>query len=166
MGPEATLWYALHVRPNSERYVQKMLEGHGIEEFTPTWKPRAQVRVEKPLFPGYVFSRFALSSSRIAILHIPWVLRILGYRVDQPEPIPDSEILSVRQMLESGIPIEPIAYQFPEVGKRVRIIRGPLKDVEGYVAYVRNRMRVIISVEMLHRSISTEVNSEWLQPVK
>jgi len=56
-------WYAIQVRPRAEFSTANILLSKGLEPYVPQyratrqWSDR-QVKVDLPLFPGYVFCRF------------------------------------------------------------------------------------------------------------
>ncbi len=158
-------WYALHLRSNFERKVEDLLERQGVEPFAPFERIRRgpHLTVERPLFPGYVFGRFEIEQQRIAVLRTPGVIRIVGIGIE-PVPVPDQEVAAVRQVLEAGVLVKTCA--FVEAGDYVRVRCGPLAGVEGYVAFNRDSARVVVSIEMLHRSVSAEVETTWLELIR
>lgn len=160
-------WYALRVRSNFEWVVAAALRERGFEEYLPTYRSRRRwsdrvKEVESPLFPGYVFSRFSLQN-RLPILTAPGVLHVVGTgRI--PQQVAESEILAVQAMVRSGAPLMP--WPFLRVGQRVALERGPLAGLEGILVVVKNTSRIVVSVDLLQRSIATEVESDWIRPVR
>src|SRR5208282_5693506 len=73
-------WYAAYTRANHERRVADQLSERGVEHFLPQyesvrkWKDR-KVRLQMPLFPGYVFVHLALQN-RLNVLQVPGVARL------------------------------------------------------------------------------------------
>lgn len=115
-----------------------------------------------PLFGGYLFVE--LDSMRFTpILEAPGVVRIIGFG-GEPTPIPDSEIRAVQRLAASGLPASPHPYL--KAGDRVRIRGGPLDQLEGTLQRIRNQWRFVLSVEMLQRAVSVEVDSELVEPVR
>ena len=154
-------WYALHIHPQSEGMVTGKLDGAGIEAFYPrvTRKSADKRRdVELKFMPGYVFARFALAD-KTPVVAIPQVVGILGFG-PRPVAIPDVEIEAVKLIVSFPKPV-PCAYV--SAGDRVVVCRGPLRGLEGYVAYAKGVARVIVSVQMLARSISAEVDADSLE---
>ena len=88
-------WFALTVAPRKEKITAQTLRADGFEEFLPLyfsrrlWSDRIK-KIEKPLFPGYVFCRFDLRL-RQAVFKTPGVFSIVSLG-KIPEPIRDSEI--------------------------------------------------------------------------
>jgi transcription antitermination factor NusG len=71
--------------------------------------------------------------------------------------IPDSEIEAIRLAVDSTYRVEP--HPFLHCGDRVSIKSGPLAGVEGILINKQNRLRLVLSVEMLGRSVAVEVNA-------
>ena len=160
-------WFALHIHSRREKLIQSALESHGLAQFLPTYKlrkSRSQV-VEKSLFPGYLFSRFN-PVRRLPVLLIPGVLRILSDEFSRPIPVPDEEIERLRAAVASLLPISP--WQYTAQGERVSIESGPMAGYEGIVQRMKsaNSCRVILTVELLRRSVAVEVDADALRPLK
>ena len=152
-------WYALQLRPRFEKIVSMHLQSKGYEEYLPVYrsKRRWSDRVKEislPLFPGYIFCRFDMNQ-RLPVLVIPGVMSIVSFG-GNAIPVSEQEILAVQTIVNSGYPYEPSAYT--TVGRRVTIERGPLRGLEGIVAEPKKNYRLIVSVEMLRRSVSVELD--------
>jgi transcription antitermination factor NusG len=152
-------WYAAYTCANHEKQVATQLDVRAVEHFLPLyssvrrWKDR-RVTLDLPLFPGYVFVRLHLQE-RLRVLEIPSVVRIVGFS-GQPTSLPDEEIDIVRSALSRGLPAEP--HPFVTVGRRVRIIRGPFAGLEGILKQKKSRLRAVVSLELIQRSIAVEVD--------
>lgn len=158
-------WHALLVRSRHEQVVKTGLRGKEYEEFLPLyssksqWSDRVKV-VQRPLFPGYVFSRFE-ARDRIHVLKIPGVLQIIGNGMT---PVDATEIAAVQQLVASGLPITP--WGFIKTTDRVLIHRGPFRGIEGIVIKVKEQHRLIVSITLLQRAASVELDTSWVVPVK
>ena len=160
-------WFALRVRSNHERVTSLHLRENGYDEFCPAYKSERKwsdrkKTVEQVLFPGYVFCRLN-PESRLPILIMPGVVNIVGFGT-QPAPIPEQEIEHVRAMAGSGLLVTP--WPFLAIGQTVLLERGPLAGVEGILQQIKKTYRLVVSVQMLQRSVSTEVDRDWVRPVK
>jgi transcription antitermination factor NusG len=160
------LWYALTVKPNHERAAAQALESKGLETFVPLYRSRRRwsdrtKELELPLFAGYVFCRFR-GAERARILSTPGVNSVVGFG-NKPAPVDDGEINAVRTLVASGLPVGP--WPFLRVGERVRVDSGPLCGVEGILTQVKDAWRVVVSIELLQRSIAAEVDRDSLSVV-
>jgi transcription antitermination factor NusG len=165
LTPESD-WYALVVKHNHERAAAAGLEYKGLEVFLPLYRARRRwsdrvKELELPLFGGYVFCRFR-EADRALVLTTPGVNSLVGFG-NGPAPVAADEIKTVRALLASGLPVMPWAY--PQPGDRVRIAAGPLRGVEGVLTQVRNAWRVVVSLELLQRSVMAEVDGAVLSVV-
>jgi transcription antitermination factor NusG len=165
-GSLQTFWYAIHVRPRFESRISTVLRSKGYKEFLPTyrrkhrWSDRAK-ELALPLFPGYLFSRFDVRD-RLSILKSPGVIGIVGLG-KTPIPLSDHEIEAIQAIVASGLPAEPWTHL--TVGSRVFIEAGPLAGLEGIVADVDKTFRLVVSVQLLQRSIGVEIERSWVRPV-
>jgi transcription antitermination factor NusG len=159
-------WYALVVKPNHEKAVFEHLKGSGIEVSLPLYRTRRRwsdrvKEVTLPLFPGYVFCRFSYGS-RVRILRVPGV-RSAVCAGSEPVQIPAREIEAIEAVVRSGLPVKP--WPFLKIGQKILVSSGPLRGVEGILVEFRKTWQVIVSVELLHRSVAAEVDLESVSPL-
>jgi transcription antitermination factor NusG len=152
-------WFALYTRHRHEKAVATAVSEKGLTVFLPLykiahrWKDRMKDLV-LPLFPNYVFI-LASPGQRNIVLSTPGIydfVRLSGI----PAPIPAEEIEAVRQAVTHGLNTEP--HPFLKSGDRVRVKAGPLGGMEGILVRKKNFYRLVLSVELLVRSISVEVD--------
>jgi transcription antitermination factor NusG len=167
LSHECLLWFALRVRPRHDKIVSLRLRNNGFEECLPLyrvrrkWADRFKI-VDLPLFPGYVFCRFD-PSRLLPILNTPGVIDIVrAGRVLLP--VKDCEIADLQRLTESGLNCEPWPYL--QVGQRVRIEGGPLFGLEGLLVEIRKSPRLVLSVDLLQRSVLVEIDREWVNASK
>jgi transcription antitermination factor NusG len=161
-------WYALTVKPQHEfRVFEGLSSAAAVEGFLPTykdkriWSDRVKI-LDAPLFPGYVFARFAYPSQRVPVLRLPGVRSIVGLG-SAPIPLADDEIGTIQTLVNSVFPVRP--WPFLHAGQRVRIEHGPLRGVEGIILQQKDEWRMVVSVELLQRSISVLVDRSVLRTV-
>lgn len=159
VAQDGSKWYAVTVKPQHEKAVAKALSYKRFTEFLPVyqerrrWSDRMKV-VETPLFPGYVFGRFPLDR-RAAVLSTPGVRSIVSFG-SRPEPIPEGEIAAVQAIVGSGLPVRPWPYW--REGEFVMIVSGPLRGLTGCIACVNQSHQVVVSVDLLRRSVAVTVD--------
>lgn len=153
-------WYAAYTCAQHEKRVAAELGMREVEHFLPLyssvrrWKDR-RVTLELPLFPGYVFVRLALRE-RLRVVQIPSVVRLVGFN-GLPTALPDEEMEILRTGICQSLRAEP--HPFLTVGRRVRIIRGPFAGLEGVVKRKKSGMRVVVSLELIQRSVAVDVDA-------
>lgn len=165
-GTAVLSWFALRVRSNHERVAALHLRERGYEEFCPSyraerrWSDRVKVK-DRALFPGYAFCRMN-PKERLPVLTVPGVVSLVSFG-KEPCPIPDHEIENIRSMLKSGVAVLPSP--FLKIGQAVRIERGPLSGIEGILQELKGTLRIIVSIELLRRSVSAEIERAWIRPI-
>ena len=156
---EPQCWHALYVRHQHEKAIAEILTGRGFEAFAPVygevrrWKDRAKHLV-LPLFPCYLFLHGGLRWKAL-ILGIPGVYRFVSIGGKAAE-IPAAEVDAVRRAANGARAVEP--HPFLRCGDRVRLRSGSLAGVEGILVRKKGSLRLVLSAEMLERSISVEVD--------
>jgi transcription antitermination factor NusG len=165
--PSRDRWYALQVRSRWESSTAALLSGKGYQTFLPTYKAEKRWRgglrdVAAPLFPGYVFCQFD-PHKRLPVLVTAGVLAVVGTgRI--PVPVEDSEIDAIQRVVSSGISAEPWPYL--EVGQQVRIQDGALNGLEGILVSFKGTRRLVVSVSLLCRSVSLEIERSAVCPIQ
>lgn len=166
---EEQSWYAVHTRSRHEKKVDTQLKGKGLEAFLPLYETMSRRRdrkkiIQVPLFAGYLFVRIVPDRERILeVLKVQGVVRIIGKTPTEPFPVPDSQIEAVQKMVQSDRLIS--GHPYIKEGSRVRVKAGPLQGIEGVLLEKRGRHRLIISVDMLQESVSTEISVDEVEPV-
>lgn len=157
------LWYAAYTRPHHERVVSASLHQRGYEVLYPRfltrrrWTDRVK-ETELPLFPGYVFVRCD-PSHRLPVMQTPGLLHLVSDSAG-PVAVPDIEVENLRQAMQAGVSLLPVPHL--KVGDQVSICQGPLRGVRGILSKFRNAQWVVVSVELLARSVAVEVSPAWL----
>jgi transcription antitermination factor NusG len=152
-------WYAAYTCANHEKRVADQFASRRVEHFLPQyesvrrWKDR-KVRLQLPLFPGYLFVHLA-PQERLRVLQVPGVVRLVGFN-GHPAPIPEEDVNRIREFLGQGLQAEPHPYL--QVGRRARVVRGPLAGMEGIVTRRKNRSRLVLSFDLIRRSMAVEMD--------
>jgi transcription antitermination factor NusG len=153
-------WYAVQTRARHEKRVDCQFREKGLITFLPLlrqthrWSDR-RIRIEVPMFGCYAFVQMAQTAEeRLKVLRTPGVLAFVGSE-RQGTPIPDEQIESLRTTISQEIPCNP--YPFISNGKRVRVLGGSLDGVEGILVRQGADQSLVISVELLHRSVAIRV---------
>lgn len=153
-------WYAIHTVSRHEKRVAQQLQEGGVHTFLPLmqqirqWSDR-RAKVEVPLFSCYAFVRTVqIAPMRLKVLQTPGVLGFVGSeRVGTP--IPNAEIENLQKAIREKIPLA--VHPYLTAGKRVRIRGGSLDGVEGILVGQGGSKSLVVSVELLQRSVSIRV---------
>lgn len=160
-------WYAAYTRSRHEKSVADLLQRKQVETFLPLYKTirrwkNGDHRVELPLFPGYAFIHVALHD-RLHVLRVPGVVRLVGFD-GLPAPLEDAQVESLRQALSAGV--KAIPHPYLTIGRRVRITAGPLTGREGILVRRRGSLRVVLSIDLIQRSMLVDLDADALEPVR
>ncbi|PKN62581.1 MAG: transcriptional antiterminator [Deltaproteobacteria bacterium HGW-Deltaproteobacteria-15] len=163
-------WYAIHTRSHFEQKVFDGISGKSVEVFLPKIQvmSRRKDRRKKimiPLLPGYVFVRFEMDPEVYwEIIKTVGVVRMIGF-MGKPVSAKDEEINAL--MILNGTDRTVHNQSFMKAGDRVMIMEGPLKGLVGF--YLRHKgqsEKVVVSVELLQRSLAVEIEDWALEKIK
>ena len=159
-------WFALKVRNKTESTVETILQGKNLATLLPTYTEvrRYSDRLKKvnaALYPGYVFCRFD-PTNRLPVLTTPSVEYIVG-NGKEPKSVEEGEIASIQRLVESGATAQPWPYL--REGQKVRIEHGSLSGVEGYLVSIKGQDRLVLSVELLQRSVAVHIDRLAVRPL-
>ncbi len=150
-----------------EKRVAQHLSQREIEHFLPLyrvqrkWNDGSRVTLDLPLFPGYLFVRIQ-RIDRVRVLEIPGAVAMVSGTGGQPVALPDATIQALRLGVEK-YGVEPHALLI--AGQLARIRFGAFAGMEGVVVRNKNRCRVVLTLEHIHRSFSVELDIEDVEPI-
>jgi transcription antitermination factor NusG len=165
--PPDRFWFAVYTTCRHEKRVAEHLQRRTIEHYLPLyrtrrrWKDGSNVTLDLPLFPGYIFVHIQ-RPQRVRVLEVPGVLWIVGGSGNQPTPLPEFEIETLRSALD---PLRVVPFPTLTAGQQVRICRGALVGIEGIVVRQKNSFRIVITLQPIMQSIAVEVSADDLEPV-
>jgi transcription antitermination factor NusG len=160
-------WYAAYTSANHEKKAAAEISRRGVESFLPLyrairrWSDR-RVKLELPLFPGYVFVHLALRE-RLRVLQVPGVAKLVGFG-GSPAALPDEQVEALRAGLAGRLHAEP--HPFLTAGRRVRVKTGPLQGLEGFVVRRKNSLRLVISLDLIQRAAAVEIDEADVEPMQ
>jgi transcription antitermination factor NusG len=159
-------WFALHTSSCQEKNLARHLSARNIEFFLPVytrvsrWKNGLRVSIERPIFPGYVFVNIH-KREKIRVLELPGAHSLVSAG-HEPIALPAREIEVLREATRL-LRAEPHPYL--NVGDRVRLRTGPLQGMTGIIVRKKAGYRLVISLELIMRSVSVEVDEQNLETV-
>jgi transcriptional antiterminator RfaH len=159
-------WFVAHVKPRQEKALADDCVRFSVEYYLPMItkvirrrdnnKPRKSIL---PLFPGYL-SYSGTNETHHQLYRTGRIVAIIEIK-HQKKFI--TELSQIYSLLEKGVPLEPFDYTF-EPGSEVMIQAGPLRGIRGIVCTVKNRHRLILSVEGLGQAMTT-IDAVLVKPV-
>ena len=168
MANDNSHWYAVHTRARHEKMVAERLLEQGMSAYLPLvkethrWSDRKKI-VELPLFSCYVFARFTpTNEDRLRVCRTNGVLQVIGMQ-GESLPIPDEQIDAVRLLINEQLPWS--AHPFLKIGQRVRICSGALKGVEGILVARNGDRTLVVSVDVIQRSLAVRIEGYQVEPI-
>jgi transcription antitermination factor NusG len=158
-GSSPIAWYGARVRSRSELTVASFLTAKDVECFVPCWQQRRaysdRVRnVPVAAFPGYLFCRIG-PTERTRVLSTQGVQSLAGTR-QAGEPIEDETILALQRAFSQAELVTQVPYL--RLGDGVRVLDGPMAGAIGTLLRVKGQQRLVISLDVLQRSVAVEVD--------
>jgi transcription antitermination factor NusG len=126
------------------------------------WADRTRT-VAFPLFPGYVFARFALTQLH-TVISVPGLATVVRFG-RRPVPVRAQDIENIRRVAAafSVIGRKPDPQPFMK-GDEVRVVGGPFEGVVGMVVEVRGNRRLLAGIRTIGLSVSIDVDISVLEP--
>jgi len=169
MTQGACNWYALHTRSHFEQKVYDGLQGKSVEAFYPRMQVMSRrrdrsMKILVPMLPGYVFVRTDLNPDAYwRIIRTVGVVRMVGFE-GRAVAAREEEIGSLMILDCTDRTVQNRAYM--RRGDRVIVMEGPLKGLTGfYLKHKADSQRVVVSVELLRRSLAVEIEGWALEKI-
>ncbi len=157
-------WHVLHTRARQEKALAKTLLAAGIEHYLPlvgrvSYRGRRKYIVQHPLFASYLFMHGSVEATYFAVA---------TKRVANAIGVPDQhrfvqELQQIRLALENRAELSPSRYL--EIGRRVRVVGGPFRGIEGLIEDRSKVDRLVLQIAALGRATSLEIDADLLEPV-
>lgn len=147
-------WFAFYTKPRQEFKAQQQFLSISVEHYLPTietvkqWKDRKK-KITEPLFPGYIFV-YGNERERMKALQQSSIVRTVCFN-GKPSVIPDYQIENIKILLAENPKI--LVTNKIKSGSSVKIIDGPFKGIIGKVNTINNEKWLIVSIDLLQRSV-------------
>jgi len=161
-------WFLAQLKPNSARIADKNLKRQGFRTFLPLEEETRQrggkfVTADRPLFPGYIFVAFDVTSGHWrAINSTSGITRLVSFG-KEPAPVP---LDLVSQLL---LRCEPSGKLLPPKllrrGDQVRVTKGPFADFIAEIEKIAPDKRVWVLMEVMGGRTRVALSSDQLRAV-
>ncbi len=161
-------WYAVYVRSRYEKKVHQHLLEKRLTSFLPLietirqWSDRKK-KVAEPLLRGYVFVQIDYQKEHVMVLDTDGVVKFVGIG-RTPSVISERDIEWLRRLVREPDAIGPAVASIP-VGKKVRVLAGPFKDMEGVVRKEGREERLVVYFESIMQGVEITIAPELLAPI-
>ena len=158
-------WFAARTRYGQELKVRDRLVREGVEHFIPTL-PTDGPRKEKAAITNLVFLRAtkqeALDLANTGVIPVKYIVDCATRTL---LVVPDKQMEDFRRVMDLSLEQGGLMDSPLSLGDRVKVIKGPLKGVEGHVIEFQGRYYVVVSLlESLFAK--ARVPRSWLEIVK
>ena len=164
LGHDGHRWRVAQTKSRREKKLAEFLAEQAIAYYLPLIK-RKQPSGKRtrfsfvPAFGNYVFVK-ASDNQRYLAFRSNHVARFIEVR-DQERLV--RELLQVRTALSAEDRVYP--YDYVSQGQRVRIARGPLRDLEGVVQRKKGGYRLVLSVSSILSAVAMDIEAELVEPI-
>lgn len=152
----------MHCDPRRDSQVQHLVGLNGLETFAPRVPKTRKRNGDKPLFPGYVFTRLCMERGDWhKIAYLPGVRKLVEIG-GGPCSVDDSIVEAIRLRVHRGTfrppPIAP--------GTKIVVTAGAFADLEGiFCEELSGAERVAVLIEMMRRQVRIELSVDEVRPL-
>jgi len=155
-------WFVCHTRPRCEKKFAALAAAEGFAHYLPLVASvrryaQSTKKFTKPLFPGYVFA-LVPPGRKARIYQQDLLARAIAIE-DEARFL--RQVEDVRAIVASGYELSVRPLLTP--GRRVRIVAGPLRGLEGYVDDPANPQGVVLAVDVLQQGLLVKLPADNLQ---
>ncbi len=160
-------WYALYTKSRSEKKAYKELVEKGIETYLPLekklkiWSDRKKW-IDEPFIKSYIFVKTTEIELQRA-LNTPGVVTVIRFS-GKPAPVQEKEIQIIQSVLSSDESYEITADTF-DIGEKVKVEHGSLKNLEGELVHHLNKYKVLVRIASINQNILIRINPSYLKKV-
>ena len=158
----------MYTRSRCEKKVAALLTKRSIENYCPLnrimkqWADRKKM-IYEPMFTSYVFVH-AFESEVFSIKQITSDIVNFVYWLGKPAVIKEEEIENIKKFLSEHTDVQ-LEKQNLQIDDKVRIISGPLINVEGNITGIANH-KVKLSLPSLGYMMIAEVKSSNVELIQ
>jgi len=158
-------WYVIQTKPREEDKAAFFLTQKGIEVYLPKievaiFHGGRSMYVLKPLFPRYLFARFIAQTEIDRVRWTKGVTKVLWESI-KPTPISEAIIEAIKTLeCADGI----IRRRKFKKNDKIKIVRGPLKDIEGiFEQWTSDKGRVRVLLNLISYQARVELHHSLIE---
>ena len=156
---EDSNWYAVYTKPRHEKKVAKSCIDYNISYYLPLqdsvrYYQNRVITFKKPLFSSYIFCH--CSYEQKIQLYRTGLLCVFIEAPDQEQVL--RELKQIHDAQNEGVKLVP--HKFLTRGRRVKIVRGPFKNLEGKISCRKGSYKLILNIDLIKQAVAIEVNAK------
>jgi transcriptional antiterminator RfaH len=155
-------WFAVQSQAHAEEKAARHLGNQGFKAYLPRYRRRIRharrnMMVLRPLFPGYLFVNLDPEMCRWRAVNGTIGVREILTNGDVPLAVPDAIIAEImaREDETGAVKLAPPSFLR---GQTVRLLEGPLADMNGLFEEMRDETRAVLLVSLLGRQVRMQVS--------
>ena len=154
-------WFVVRTRARAEEKAMRHLANQGFAAYLPRYRrrvrhARASEIVLRPLFPGYLFVRLDPDRCRWRSINGTVGVQEILTRGDTPLRVAERIVEEIMAREDDTGAVRLAAPSFAR-GQVVRLLEGPLADVDGLFQEMRDENRAVLLVALLGRQVRMQV---------
>jgi transcriptional antiterminator RfaH len=158
-----TSWFVVRTQSRAEEKAMQHLTNQGFMAYLPRYRRRVRHArrneiVLRPLFPGYLFVNLDPERCRWRSINGTVGVREILTNGDTPLAVADRIIDEIRAREDETGAVKLVAPTFAR-GQVVRLLEGPMADVNGLFEEMRDENRVVLLVSLLGRKVRMQVSA-------
>jgi transcriptional antiterminator RfaH len=156
-----TSWFVVRTQSRAEEKAMLHLTNQGFTTYLPRYRRRVRHArrnqvVLRPLFPGYLFVSLDPDRCRWRSINGTVGVREILTNGDSPLAVSDRIIDEIRAREDETGAVKLAAPSFAP-GQAVRLLEGPLADLNGLFEEMRDENRIVLLVSLLGRKVRMQV---------
>lgn len=158
-------WFVMYTASRSEKKVAKRLKEEGWEVYLPLvtelrqWSDRKK-KVERPLFNGYVFVK-TKRNQLWECLQVPGSVKFVHFS-GQHATVREEDLDTIKRIVETGVAVETDGSEI-EPGEQVKVIGGPLMNMEGECIEKGNKDYFVIRIPGIYQNMLVSIERKFLE---
>lgn len=154
-------WYVVRTQSCAEEKARRHLINQGFAAYLPRYRKRVRHArrseyVLRPLFPGYLFVHLNPHQCRWRSINGTVGVRHILTDGNMPLFVPGRIIEEIKSREDESGAVKLLPPRF-KPGQVVRLVDGPLADVDGLFEEVRDENRVVVLISLLGRKVRMQV---------
>lgn len=163
-------WFAIQTKVGKECYARKQFERQAYEIYLPVMLQRCShagkvIWQKRPFFPGYLFLHLASHEQRWTSINSTYGAIGATCFGNYHPPVPDAVIQALQARhddsglisLPSSDPGTPFRH-----GEKVRVIHGPMSDIEAVFQCMKGKDRVLVLMNLLGRQSKVHLSVDMV----
>ncbi|MDD5728567.1 MAG: transcription termination/antitermination NusG family protein [Victivallales bacterium] len=162
------IWTPLRTKPRQEKKLYRYSMAHNVPCYLPLIRKvhkykNQQAEFTSPMFPGYVFCRVNEETYSRLLPSNAVVYKIDIDEYAEKRLLQELKTIRIFEVMSAQCTVE----VQPELlaGTPVEITHGAFAGIRGFVQHRKNKMMLVVNIEILGQTAAVEINAACLEKV-